>query len=62
MDLKSLVAITAMTHTQLKKGIMGRPGLDAAQYLVDFTGIPVTAQEAMSAMEKRQEELFRQVR
>jgi len=46
---------------ELKKGIMGRPGLDAAQFLVDFTGIPVTAQDAVKAMEKRQEELFRQV-
>lgn len=40
---------------------MGRPGLDAAQFLVDFTKIPLTAMEAMTKMEKRQEELFRQV-
>ncbi|KAL7006285.1 hypothetical protein EMMF5_004171 [Cystobasidiomycetes sp. EMM_F5] len=46
---------------ELKKGIMGRPGLDAAQFLVDFTKIPLTAMEAMTKMEKRQEELFRQV-
>ncbi|KAK9898284.1 HAD-like protein [Cystobasidium minutum MCA 4210] len=46
---------------ELKKGIMGRPGLDAARYLVEFTGIPMTPEEAMKAMEKRQEELFTQV-
>lgn len=47
---------------QLKKGIMGRPGLDAAKYLVDFTGIPLTPEEAMKKMEGRQEELFQKVR
>lgn len=34
---------------------------DAARYLVEFTGIPMTPEEAMKAMEKRQEELFTQV-
>ena len=40
---------------------MGRPGLDSCQYLVDYTGIPMSAEEVMKAMEKRQEELFQKV-
>lgn len=40
---------------------MGRPGLDAAKFLVDYTGIPMTPEQVMTSMEKRQEELFRKV-
>ncbi|CAD6575292.1 MAG: hypothetical protein CYPHOPRED_005672 [Cyphobasidiales sp. Tagirdzhanova-0007] len=43
---------------ELKKGIMGRPGLDAARYLVEYTGIPLSPEEAMRLTERRQEELF----
>lgn len=46
---------------QLKRGIMGRPGLDACQFLVDYTKIPMKAEEVMKAMETRQEELFQKV-
>jgi len=41
---------------------MGRPGLDAARFLVEFTGIPLTPEEAMKQMEQRQEDLFKKVR
>lgn len=34
---------------------------DAARYLVEFTGIPMNPEDAMKAMENRQEELFTQV-
>ena len=37
---------------------MGRPGLDAARYLVEYTGIPLSPEEAMRLTERRQEELF----
>jgi pseudouridine-5'-monophosphatase len=47
--------------SQLKKGVMGRPGLDAARFLVEYTGIPLTPEEVMKSMEKRQEELFQKV-
>ena len=40
---------------------MGRPGLDAARYMVEYTGIPLSPEEAMASMEQRQEELFQKV-
>lgn len=46
---------------QLKKGVMGRPGLDAARFVVEYTGIPVSPEQLMKDMEKRQEELFQKV-
>ena len=50
-----------MQKPQLKKGVMGRPGLDAARFVIDFTGIPMTPEEALQKMEARQAELFTQV-
>ncbi|KAL8292923.1 hypothetical protein RQP46_000617 [Phenoliferia psychrophenolica] len=45
----------------IKKGIMGRPGLDAATFLIKATGIDITPEEFMSRMQGRLNEVFKSV-
>ncbi|KAM0754059.1 hydrolase [Meredithblackwellia eburnea MCA 4105] len=46
----------------IKKGIMGRPALDAARYLISATQIPLTPEEIMSKMQVRLNEVFKSVK
>ncbi|KAM0790711.1 hypothetical protein ACM66B_004567 [Microbotryomycetes sp. NB124-2] len=46
---------------EIKAGLMGRPGEDAARYLIEATKLPLTVDELMSRMEAGLEERFRNV-
>ncbi|KAK4052369.1 hypothetical protein OIV83_002171 [Microbotryomycetes sp. JL201] len=45
----------------IKAGLMGRPGEDAARYLIEALNLPLTVNEIMSSMEAGLEERFKRV-